>query len=111
MRARHLVKVSEIPTRGCILSDTLSILKLSARKEVRGEEGRGRLVGNVSPTALERCSGAVGEVLQLCCSIATGLLEKVYGGFRKPPKPKNRARPAAARFCYDVAAVSASEPA
>ena len=49
--------------------------------------------------------------LRLPCSIATGQLEKVYGGFRKLPKSKNRARPAAARFCCDVAAVSASEPA
>ncbi len=40
-------------------------------------------VGNTSPAALEHSYGAVGEVLRGSCSVAPGLLEKVYSPLRK----------------------------
>ena len=44
-------------------------------------------LGKLSPAALEQPYGGSGEVLQLCCSIVTGLPEKVYqrpGKSRQP---------------------------
>ena len=50
--------------------------KGNRKKGARGPEKARKL----SPEALEQPYRALGAMLQLSCSIVTGLLEKVYGG-------------------------------